>query len=192
MNEERNETRENSPDRPFFEKEEGGDGGHPHGDHGHGPHGHGPHGCSPRGQKPPLPPFLQEEENELPALLLRAGHHLLHRLGPRGKGQNRILRILAERGPISQKELTDLLQIQPGSMSEILAKLENRGLLTREKDPQDRRRIIVTLTREGQEKLQGPEESWNAKEAFSCLTGDEQEELTRLLARLLESWKLRE
>ena len=82
-----------------------------------------------------------------------------------------------------------MLQIQPGSMSEILAKLENRGLLTREKDPEDRRRSILTLTEEGREKLEKPEDAWQAKDAFSCLTEEEQEELRTLLNKLLENWK---
>ena len=46
-----------------------------------------------------------------------------------GKGsQKRILMMLLETGPVTQKKLTALLGIQPGSASEVIGKLEAAGL----------------------------------------------------------------
>ena len=59
----------------------------------------------------------------------RCGHFLYQRQG--GQGQRRVLTILQERGSMQQRELQEYLGIQPGSMSELIGKLEQKGLLKR-------------------------------------------------------------
>lgn len=63
--------------------------------------------------------------------------------------QKRILIILNESENITQRDLTERLGIQPGSASEILAKLENAGLILRTQNEADRRTIDIYLTDEG-------------------------------------------
>ena len=65
------------------------------------------------------------DEDTLPGLMQACGHQIYHR-GRRGGGQEGILSILAEKEQMSQKDLQEILQIQPGSMSEILMKLEQK------------------------------------------------------------------
>ena len=82
------------------------------------------------------------------------------------------------------------LDIQPGSMSEIAAKLEHKGLLCREKDPADKRKILLTLTDAGRadvEAFQMSRKMQHTKD-FDALTQEEQQQLSQLLEKLLDSW----
>lgn len=126
-----------------------------------------------------------EGENELTALLGRCGHYLYH-CPWRGRGQDRILKILAGQENVTQKELQQYLEIQSGSMSEIISKLEVKGYVRRRKDEDDRRKIVLELTEEGalSVKSRGEEKV----DLYSALSSEEQEKLKELLKKLLESW----
>lgn len=64
--------------------------------------------------------------------------------------QTRVLWILSQRDDhLTQSELSELLDIRPSSTSELLKKLESKGLITRSNDPNDRRITIITLTEAG-------------------------------------------
>lgn len=67
-------------------------------------------------------------------------------------GSLRVLRAVAE-SPRSPGELTALTGTAPPTMARLLARLEERGLVTRSIDTDDRRRIEVTLTGAGRELL---------------------------------------
>jgi len=56
---------------------------------------------------------------------------------------------LVANGTTSPKELTELLDTAPPMMSSLLADLEERGLIVREGDPGDRRRVRIRPTAEG-------------------------------------------
>jgi DNA-binding MarR family transcriptional regulator len=57
---------------------------------------------------------------------------------------------LWQHGSLSVKELSGLLQLDPGTLSPLLKRLEAAGLLRRERDPKDQRNLALTLTDEGQ------------------------------------------
>ena len=176
----------------------GGPGGH--GGHGGpgGPGGPGRPGMPPHGGMPPhpgMPPrrpnpdFLKRRigEADLAELLDMAGR-MSHRL-PRGgaaRGQALILAILAGREALSQRELQQMLGIQPGSLSELLGKLEAKGLLTREKG-EDRRGNLLRITEAGRAALPAADEV-PADDAFAPLTADQQGQLGDLLRTLLTAW----
>jgi DNA-binding MarR family transcriptional regulator len=63
------------------------------------------------------------------------------------------LRILSERGPLSQQGLCEVLSLDPSNVVGLLNELEERGLITRRRDPSDRRRHIVELSTAGEESL---------------------------------------
>ena len=65
------------------------------------------------------------------------------------KGQGHVLRMLYHMGPMSQKELQERMGIQAGSISEVTLKLEKKGMVSRCKSPEDRRRILLSLTEQG-------------------------------------------
>ncbi|MGN1019344.1 MAG: MarR family winged helix-turn-helix transcriptional regulator [Aristaeellaceae bacterium] len=109
-----------------------------------------------------------------------------------GKGsQKRILMMLLETGPVTQKKLTALLGIQPGSASEVIGKLETAGLLSRTPNPADRRTTDVCLTEAG---LAAAREAMAVRAKrhetmFSCFTPEEKQRLLALLEQLNTFWE---
>ena len=68
-----------------------------------------------------------------------------------GKGsQKRILIVLEDIGGcVTQQQLTELLGIRPGSVSEVIAKLESMGYISRTPNKTDRRTVDIALTESG-------------------------------------------
>src|SRR5882757_9354644 len=63
------------------------------------------------------------------------------------------LKLLSEHGPASQQGLAEALSLDPSNVVGLLNELEERGLITRRRDPSDRRRHIVELSTAGKESL---------------------------------------
>lgn len=129
-----------------------------------------------------------EPENRLGYLLDRCGSIFAHRIGGGKRGQKNIMAVIAQHPGITQKELVDILGIQPASVSELLMKLEQNGLILRQKDDEDRRRIRVRLTEAGM-RQQPTEET--LEDPFHVLSPDEQNQLCVLLEKLLTDWQQR-
>lgn len=64
-----------------------------------------------------------------------------------------VLTLIEERGPQSQQRIGERLQIDRTTMVAIIDSLERAGLVTRVRDPEDRRRYAVTLSDRGRELL---------------------------------------
>jgi DNA-binding MarR family transcriptional regulator len=56
------------------------------------------------------------------------------------------LMTLEQRGPMSPGELAAHERVQPPSMTKVLAKLEEKGLVLRTPHPTDRRQVVVAVT----------------------------------------------
>lgn len=54
-------------------------------------------------------------------------------------------------GPLSVGDLAKRATLSQATVTDILARLEKRGLVTRRKSRQDRRRVVVSVTAQGQE-----------------------------------------
>jgi DNA-binding MarR family transcriptional regulator len=105
------------------------------------PHAHHPHA---------------DEQHRLVWLLLEAMRALgLHRPDPALPGtpvsvsEGLALAELAHQAPPSQQQLADRLQLEKSSVSRLVANLEARGLVSRQRDPANRRWSQVTLTDRG-------------------------------------------
>ncbi|MCD8067866.1 MAG: winged helix DNA-binding protein [Lachnospiraceae bacterium] len=141
-------------------------------------------------------PVSPDPNHELLVLLERSGHFLYHRRN--GKcGQRRVLILLdrweREHGAgegMSQQELQKRLGIQSGSISEILGKMENNGLIRKTRQATDHRKICIFLTDAGREKLERKREENRRQEAllFQHLTAEEQAELRCIMEKLLAGW----
>ncbi|NJC73580.1 MarR family transcriptional regulator [Planosporangium thailandense] len=72
-------------------------------------------------------------------------------LEPMGLTHPQYLVMLAlwQRAPRSVKDLSALLQLDPGTLSPLLKRLEAAGYVRRERDPGDERVLAVTLTEAG-------------------------------------------
>ena len=105
-------------------------------------------------------------------------------------GQGRVLHILSEDGPMTQRELTEKLGIQPGSASEVIGKLERAGLVARTPSEADRRTADVRLTEAGKlhrEERQAREQAQRPT-LFEALTDEEKKTLLATLEKLHASW----
>ncbi len=101
-------------------------------------------------------------------------------------GQFRCLRQLAQTDGISQRALADALQVRPSSLSEVLTRLTQKGLVERRTSETDRRSLLVFLTEQGRAALRKSVEFQRQLHAdmFSALSEDEKRELFRLLKKV--------
>jgi DNA-binding MarR family transcriptional regulator len=60
-----------------------------------------------------------------------------------------VMRVLWERGPVPVKEIAGTLQLDYGTLSPLLKRLEAAGLVHRERRPDDERSVEITLTDAG-------------------------------------------
>ena len=146
----------------------------------HGPEGFGPRfGRGPHG-RPPMP----FDPDSLEGMVIGIARMIRHSGRERfGSTQDRIIRILDENGgTMGQKALQELLRVRPGSISEILAKMEEKGLISRSRDEDDKRAALITLNAD----VRPETEQLNF---FAALTAEEQAALKELLKKVLASKK---
>ena len=147
---------------------------------------------------PDLPDAPTQEEDPVMARAARiltnlgfCGHYMhFHRGGRSGRAP--ILCLLEKNGgTMSQQALGMSFDLKAGSLSEILSKMEASGLITRTRDPQDRRQLTVCLTEAGAEaaRLETEARIRFRTRAFSNLTPEEQEQLADLLDRVRARWE---
>lgn len=119
-------------------------------------------------------------------LLFRSCAHMLHHKERHKGSRDQILMHLMQNGPAAQKDIQEELRIQPGSVSELLSKLEKHGLIVREKSKEDKRAVIIHLTEKGQaaaaDRMREQEDS-----PFDVLTVEEQNSLRGILRKLLSA-----
>ena len=133
------------------------------------------------------------DRDDLAGKFERCGRLLSSCLGKR-RGQGRILRTLCQRGEMPQRELQALLGIQAGSMSEIAAKLEDKGLITRRHSKEDRRKVSLSITEQGRAWVAQSDEAHILRrraELFAVLTQEEQRALEKILDKLSAAWSQR-
>jgi DNA-binding MarR family transcriptional regulator len=58
---------------------------------------------------------------------------------------------LDRNGPATSSDLARLDKISPQSMGATIAELERRGLVARSRDPEDGRRVVLSVTEQGRE-----------------------------------------
>jgi DNA-binding MarR family transcriptional regulator len=139
------------------------------------------------------PPSILDEHRTSPGLLLaligqeamqrlRAAH-TAHNLKPR---QFQILGLLHDHGGLAQGELVKEMGVAPSILVTLLNPLEADGLVTRERDPGDRRRHLVTLTAAGEKQLASASRAQKETEdaLFASLDQNQREQLRSLLLAL--------
>lgn len=128
------------------------------------------------------------QEENLTRLLRVCGFHL-YRSAPQLRTQAAALQTLRERGPICQKDLQDHLMVQSGSVSELVTKLETKGLVERTRDARDRRRVLLSLTPLGERKAEHASVTSDIPVRYSGLSLEEMQTLCALLETIIASWK---
>jgi MarR family transcriptional regulator, lower aerobic nicotinate degradation pathway regulator len=101
----------------------------------------------------------------------------------------RLLAALEEFGPASQAALGRRTGIDRSYVVEAVNELADRGLVERARDPEDRRRNIITITPAGVRQLRRLDEvvAGIQDELLASLSADERDELARLLRKVLEN-----
>ncbi|USI93084.1 MarR family winged helix-turn-helix transcriptional regulator [Rhodococcus pyridinivorans] len=97
-----------------------------------------------------------------------------------------ILATLSQSGPMSQQNIGSDLRIDSATMVAAIDELEQRGLVRRERHPDDRRRYVVTITSDGHETLEEISTLIDKfdSEHFADLTTNQQAQLHKLLEKL--------
>ena len=108
-------------------------------------------------------------------------------MGDPTRGQGRVLALLKAKPETTQRELSYLLDMRQQSLSELLAKLEEQGFVTREKSAEDGRVTVVRLTEQGAEAAPSPEQMSQRADALDCLSEEEQKQLETLTTKVTAS-----
>ena len=85
-------------------------------------------------------------------------------------------------GPTTSSALAKLEQISPQSMGATLAALEARGLVARHPDPEDGRRVVLSITEVGQQILQDKRNARTQQMTQALSAGFTPEEIRQLAA----------
>ena len=159
------------------------------------PHAH-PHKPGDDPSQPVDEPETQSKEDRLAKRILHGlgfcGHYM-HFHGGGISGKAPIVCLLAKQPTreLSQQELGMHFDLKPGSLSEILSKLELGGLIERSRNPKDRRQLTIRLTDAGWEKARVEQAARIRfrEQAFSALTHDEREQLAEMLEKIRVTWE---
>ena len=103
--------------------------------------------------------------------------------------QHYVLKQLAKKDFLYPSQIADMLFCDRPTATVIIKNMEREGWIKREKDPENGKQTLVSITSEGRTKLDSVEkdirtEGNHAVDPVECLTGEEQEELRRLLNKL--------
>lgn len=111
------------------------------------------------------------------------GHLATHGLSTSQFG---VLEALYHLGPLHQHQLARKILKSSGNLTLVLDNLEKRGLITRTRDPHDRRCVRVELSEAGRALIEAimPAHVAGVVAAFSPLATEEQQQLAALCKKL--------
>jgi DNA-binding MarR family transcriptional regulator len=149
---------------------------------------------------PSLTEIAQRPVQRVAKELMKSNGFLLARLGMKFKMKTMelferegfevydysVLALLAEGARETQATIADALNLDPSRLVALLDSLEQRGLVGRQRDPQDRRRHVVSITADGKRDLGRLRELTKRieNEFFAPLDADDRLALRQLLQRL--------
>lgn len=138
---------------------------------------------------PPAPTELVDDLSFLlaraNALSLAAGNAALSEYGLRVRSYS-VLSLAAGTSRPSQRELAELLRLDPSQVVALVDDLQRRGLVLRQPDPADRRANVVVATDRGREVHAEASRAARAAETalHDDLTDADRRQLTALLKRM--------
>ena len=124
---------------------------------------------------------------------LKRLNRLMHRMGHQVRdghkhslGKIRLLKSVQEHNGIVQKELAELLDIRPSSLTERLGKVEESGFIERRQDEKDQRLMHIYITESGQQEIEkmGEVEDQSTGNLFISLSLDEAATMLNLCNKL--------
>ncbi|MEG0628569.1 MAG: MarR family winged helix-turn-helix transcriptional regulator [Enterococcus viikkiensis] len=108
--------------------------------------------------------FAEEAERELMDLMVQNRHGAFSKIEKSSKGANIVIKALDILGePANPKFLADTLNLSTARIAAVLGNLEKRGLISRTMDPDDRRKINVSLTEAGKKVAKAEKQEMRTK-----------------------------
>jgi DNA-binding MarR family transcriptional regulator len=100
-----------------------------------------------------------------------------------------VVRLVGRRPGITAGVLAETLHLHPSTLTEVLRRLTERGLLERRADPADARRALFWLTRKGRalEALRSGTGEARVRVALASLADDERAAAARVLDRVAQA-----
>ncbi|EOH99226.1 hypothetical protein UAY_02003 [Enterococcus moraviensis ATCC BAA-383] len=133
--------------------------------------------------------YAEEAEQELMRLMVQNRHSAFSRLEKSNQGESIVIKFLARYGePTSPKHLAESLNLSSARIAVVLGSLEKKGQIERKMDPDDRRRINVTLTDCGKKaaKLQKKEMRDKIVQIFKLMGETETKQFIELTAKFVD------
>ncbi|MDP4151994.1 MAG: MarR family transcriptional regulator [Bacillota bacterium] len=124
----------------------------------------------------------------------RQMHRISHSRAGHYREQMRILKLIEQNNGVIQRDLAWQMDVRASSMTEMLAKLEKRGLVERKQDDDDQRVMHIFLTDQGIKAAQESEQTGEIliNSMFKGLTEPEMKQMLILTEKLIESLSARE
>lgn len=97
--------------------------------------------------------------------------------------------VLWEKKEINVKELGKRLFLDSGTLTPVLKRLEQKKLISRQRDSRDERNLIVRLTAEGEQLKEKAVEIPHKMAGCVSLSGSDAEELYQLLYKVLNAFE---
>ena len=134
-------------------------------------------------------PDLDQEER-LMRCVRRMGHLLCQRYNL-NFSQKRIVLLLDREGSMTQKALTEHMDMKSASLSELLSKVIACGLVEKKRSEKDGRSFVLAVTEKGHEEAEAfrTRRRETAHYLFDILEDEEKNTLEDLLSRLMDHWQ---
>lgn len=97
------------------------------------------------------------------------------------------LMTIGEHGPVTVGRLGELMRLDSGTLSPLLKRMEGARLVGRARDPEDERRVVVSLTADGRERLDSLGDVPHRVAERSGLSRQQLVDLHRTLRQITES-----
>ena len=108
------------------------------------------------------------------------------------ESEYRFMDLIWEAEPVRSTELAKMarerLEWKKSTCYTVLKKLEAKGFVQRQRDEQDRRKVLLVLTEAGRAHAKPSPGAQTQEQLFAALTEEEQQTLRKLLEKLEQSW----
>lgn len=120
--------------------------------------------------------------------LYEIGHNDSHRkINDSVRGENMVISLIDKNGgPIYPKNIEKAMGISSARVAKIINNLENKNLIIRETDKEDRRKTLVSLTKDGYEFVEVKNQQMNfaITTMFDLLGDKDSEDFVRIVEKI--------
>jgi DNA-binding MarR family transcriptional regulator len=128
--------------------------------------------------------WMERFDQALRTTMIHLGHKIIA-TAPLGLTPGQVFTLLSikKEGQCTITRLAEKLDVKPSAMTVMLDRLENHGFVIRERDRNDRRVVMVRLTKSGEKALQNVQQL-RRRAIRQCLSQLDSEELVTFLQTL--------